>query len=238
MFTGTDNLAEKVVLLGGATGEVGGAVALALRQRGARIAAAVRSPRQVAQLAEALGSDGVLVGSVGAQDGEAAAGFAKGAADALGPIDALICAHGAFAAAEAGQDPAGALAGLLEANLLAPATLARAVVGPMKRRRAGSLVFVGSAAVGSGGRGMTNYLASKAALHEYVRALAHELDGSGLRAVALLPRTIDTPANRQAMPDADRSAWTPLAEVADALLQLAFGPLPPGGPLYRLPLGR
>ena len=71
---------------------------------------------------------------------------------------------------------------LLEANLLTATNLARAVLGGMRRRRAGSLVFVGAAAVGTAASGMANYLASKAALHEFVRALALELHDSGVRA--------------------------------------------------------
>ena len=80
---------------------------------------------------------------------------------------------------------------------------------------------------------MANYLASKAALHEYVRALADELRLSPVRAVALLPGTIDTDANRAAMPTADRSAWLAVPTVVEALLRLALGVLPQeSGPLY------
>jgi NAD(P)-dependent dehydrogenase (short-subunit alcohol dehydrogenase family) len=227
-----ESLRQKVVLVAGATGAVGGAVAAALLQRGARVALVARHAWQVPKLQLVFGRERVLCGHVGAQDSEAAAGFVKGTWDALGPIDALICANGAFGATAAGKDQAGDLQGLLEANLLTGANLARAVIGRMQRRGAGSLVFVGSDTVGSGGKSMTNYLASKAALHEYVRAMSFELRGSGIRVVALVPGVIDTKANRAAMPLVDPSQWVPLVEVANALLQLAFAPLPDTGPLY------
>ena len=48
-----------------------------------------------------------------------------------------------------------------------------------------------------------------------------ELGALGVRVNAVLPTTIDTPANRAAMPDADFSAWTPPARIADVLVWLA-----------------
>jgi NAD(P)-dependent dehydrogenase (short-subunit alcohol dehydrogenase family) len=222
-------LSGRVVVVGGATGEVGGALVRRLRDHGVRVGVAVRRPWQVDRIHDAFGRRDVLVGCVPTVDGEAAAGFAKGVRDALGPIDALLCANGAFRGGDVGQDSHSELQDLLEANLLAGATLARAVVGPMQRRRTGSLVFVGSAAVGLGTA--ANYLASKAALHEWVRALAIQLAGSGVRAAAVLPTTIDTEKNRAAMPTADRSAWQSVDAVVEAVLAAAFAPSGPG-PLY------
>lgn len=228
----TDQYKDEVVLLAGATGALGGAFARHALDRGARVAAVVRRDWQVARLRAALGSDRVLVGVVGPQDGEAAAGFVKGAGDALGPITALVCANGMFAADAVGSDPAGQLAQLIEANLLTGANLTRAVLAVMRRRRRGSLTFVGSVAVGAAT--FVNYAASKAALHEYVRALAQELDGSGVRAAAIVPGTLDTEANRKAMPDADRADWVPLETAVEALADCAFGEPRRGGPLYPL----
>lgn len=234
MAIDADHFYDKAVLLSGATGELGRALTAQLLERGARVALVVRKPWQVASVREQVGSDAVLVACVPSQDAQAAAGVVKGAEDALGPIQSFLCPSGAFAAGSIGQDPSGQLQGLLEANLLAGATLARAVVGPMKRRRTGSLVFVGSSAVGAQGAGLANYLASKAALAEWVRAFAEELREEGVRAAAVLPGTIDTQANRKAMPDANPAEWLPLDEVARAILRCAQGSLPGPGPLYPL----
>lgn len=235
MAPGSNELKDHVVVLQGATGALGAAFARHVLTHGGRLAAAVRKPRQVDSLRTALGHDRLLVGVVGPGDSEAAAGFAKGANDALGPVTAYVCTSGAFAASQVGKDPAGELRELLEANVTSAATLARALVPGMRRRKAGSLVFVGSRAVGSGA--FANYLASKAALHEYVRALASELVGTGVRAAAILPDTLDTEANRKAMPDADPAGWTPLAVAVEALTAHAFGPPRDGGPLFPLSAG-
>ena len=78
---------------------------------------------------------------------------------------------------------------------------------------------------------MANYRASKAALHEGVRARALELVGTGVRAAAIVPGTIDTETNRKAMPDADASQWLPLDVVAHAMFAAAFAPNG-AGPFY------
>ena len=72
-----------------------------------------------------------------------------------------------------------------------------------------SETYVGSAAVGSDSGQSANYLASKAALHEFVRALAREVHGFGMRAAAVLPDTLDTEANRVAIFDAPGERWFP-----------------------------
>lgn len=235
MPANADLIANKVILLAGATGQLGQALARQLHQRGARLGIAVRKPYEVDSVAKALPRERVLVGCVPPQDGEAAAGFAKGTKDAFGPIDAFFCTAGAFRHGPVGRDPAPELADLLEANLLTPRNLARAVVSPMLRRRTGSMVFVGAAAVGGpGGEGMVNYLASKAALHEWVRALAVEVKHQGVRIAAVLPTVIDTPANRAAMPDADPSQWQSVQQVIDRMVECAFGQPAGEGPLYRV----
>jgi NAD(P)-dependent dehydrogenase (short-subunit alcohol dehydrogenase family) len=53
-----------------------------------------------------------------------------------------------------------------------------------------------------------------------VQALAQELRGQGVTVNAVLPSTMDTPANRAAMPDADHSSWVPVESVADAVAYL------------------
>lgn len=227
-------LRGKVAVLAGATGAVGSALLARLLSGGASVAAVVRKPWQVAKVSEAVpvaDRARCLVGCAPPGDSEAIAGFVKGAGDALGPLDALLCAAGTFRPAPFGREEAAAFAEQIEANYLAPALLARAVVPPMRRRRAGALVFVGADAVGvPGGSGMAGYLASKAALHEMVRVLAVELAEAGIRVAAVLPGIVDTEANRRAMPQADPRDWLPLGRVVDAMLRAAFGP-PPAGPL-------
>lgn len=225
---------DRTVLVQGATGALGGAVLTQLAQRGAKIAVVVRRRWQVEKLELTLAGLGVprlrqLVGVVDAEDAEAAAGFLKGAEDSLGPVVAFVSTAGAFASAPLGEEPNATAAELWRANFASVHTLARAVVTPMRRRRAGSMVFTGAAvALRPAASGLALYAASKAALHAYAEGLASELAPAGIRVAVVAPSTLDSPDNRSAMPGADRRGWQPLEVVAQRLLARAAEP---GGPV-------
>lgn len=231
-------LRDATVIVSGATGAVGKALVARLVSLGARPAIAVRKPYQIEKVREQLGAAPGLVANVGSRDGEAAAGFVKGANDSLGPIRALISTAGRFAATELGREAAGDDLDLLEANFLAANNLVRAVAGHLRRRRAGNLVFCGSAAVGHGGEGMALYLASKAAMHEYARAAALELAPFGIVVALVTPRIIDTPSNRQAMPGVGHERWDSVDAVVDRLIEGAIAAPRKGvEPLLQLHVG-
>jgi NAD(P)-dependent dehydrogenase (short-subunit alcohol dehydrogenase family) len=71
------------------------------------------------------------------------------------------------------------------------------------------------------GSGMAPYAASKAAVAALTVALAEEVVGTGILVNAVAPSTMDTPANRRAMPKADHSVWPKVDEVAATILFLA-----------------
>ena len=68
---------------------------------------------------------------------------------------------------------------------------------------------------------MGAYTASKAAVERFSEALADELKDQNITVNTILPSTIDTPANRAAMPQADTARWVPAAAVADVIAFLA-----------------
>ncbi len=194
----------------------------------------MRKRWQVQKVEEMLQGQEHLVGVVGGTDGEAAAGLVKGVEDSLGPINAFISVAGAFQFATAGEDKVQDAYQLLEANFLSVATLTRALVGLMRRRQSGNLVFTGASAVGSAVPGLSSYLASKAALHAWAQCLHKELEPHGVGVTVITPGIIDTESNRAAMPDADRSDWLEVAVVVDALLGAAAGQSGSEGPLFDL----
>jgi len=85
----------------------------------------------------------------------------------------------------------------------------RALLPTMTEQRAGSVVVVGSQAVERPwmSAGAAAYAASKAAVVALAQAAAAEVLENGVRINAVLPSTIDTPANRAAMPKADPARW-------------------------------
>ncbi len=103
---------------------------------------------------------------------------------------------------------------ILRLNLVPAFNLARAGMPRMAERGTGSFVCVSARAALSPFSGATAYVTAKAAVLAFVKALDAEYAGVGVRANAVLPSVIDTPANRESMPDADWSKWVAPADIA------------------------
>jgi len=98
-----------------------------------------------------------------------------------------------------------------------------AVISMLREERGGRIVNVASrpALEWRLGSGMTAYAASKASVAALTTALAEEVVNRGILVNAVAPSTMDTPANRKAMPKADFAAWPKVEEVAAAIVFLA-----------------
>jgi NAD(P)-dependent dehydrogenase (short-subunit alcohol dehydrogenase family) len=110
---------------------------------------------------------------------------------------------------------------LYRLNVRTAAAMCRAALPGMLARRTGTIVNVASRAAVDCPAGIAAYSASKAGVVALTRSLHNEVAASGIRVNAIEPTTIDTPANRAAMPDADFSSWTPPADIARVVLWLA-----------------
>jgi NAD(P)-dependent dehydrogenase (short-subunit alcohol dehydrogenase family) len=106
-------------------------------------------------------------------------------------------------------------------NLTTTYVACRAVVPAMLAAGAGRVVSIASRAVLPPAGGFIAYTVAKAGVIAFVQALAQETRGRGVTVNAVLPSTMDTPANRTAMPDVDPRTWTPVEAVADAVAYLA-----------------
>jgi NAD(P)-dependent dehydrogenase (short-subunit alcohol dehydrogenase family) len=91
----------------------------------------------------------------------------------------------------------------------------------MIARRRGVIVMVASRAAFDRPATLAAYSASKSAVVALTETLQREVEAFGIRVGAVVPTTIDTPANRTAMPDADFSSWTPPEQIAAAIRWLA-----------------
>jgi NAD(P)-dependent dehydrogenase (short-subunit alcohol dehydrogenase family) len=96
---------------------------------------------------------------------------------------------------------------MVELNLTPAFLLAREAMPRLAARGGGAFVGVSARAALRPFAGAAGYIAGKAALLAFVQALDAEYKGQGVRANAILPSVIDTPANRAAQPDADHSKW-------------------------------
>jgi NAD(P)-dependent dehydrogenase (short-subunit alcohol dehydrogenase family) len=185
---------SSVVLLVGAADLVGQRIASAVLAAGGRVAAAVPRAWQVDKLCTALGAESggrLLVGVVASADAEAAAGFVKGAKDALGDITHFAGASQLLRERVAGREPAGDFDELLAANLISNATLCRAVLPAMRRGKGGRLLFV-APPHDTGGLSVTSR-ASLAAFSEFKTAIDVDLAAEEID-VETLPAPDDSDA--------------------------------------------
>lgn len=206
-----------VVLITGAAGALGRAVAQRLAADGARLVLFDRDAATLKQLFPQAVAEAVDI-----VDEAAVAAGVQRALQALGRLDAVVHVAGGFemgetvdALSRASWDRMMAL------NAWSFVALAKACVPAMKRQGSGSVVAVTAAAALGGQARKGAYIAAKSALQRLVETLASECAGSGVRVNSVAPTTLDTPANRATMPDADRSGWVSLESAADAIAFLA-----------------
>ena len=147
--------------------------------------------------------------------------FVDAARGRHGRVDALVTLVGGFAGGGLLETDRAAWDKMLDLNLTTVFTAARAVVPHMVAARRGRVVTIGSRAVVPPAGGFIGYTVAKAGVIAFTLALAQELQSTGVTANCVLPSTMDTPANRAAMPDSDRKGWVPVDSVATAITFLA-----------------
>lgn len=212
-----------VVLVAGGTGGLGRAVSLAFHADGAQVIVTYRREGELEQLNTDAGSRGRTIEghSIDVTDEDAVKHLAAVIIAQHGKLDALVNTVGGYAGgAKTWESQADALDRMLSLNLRSGYALARAVVPHMLKRRHGSIVNVAAKAAFAPPAGAAAYAASKAAAVALLESLAAELKGTGVRANSILPSTIDTQANRNAMPNADFSKWPKPEEIARVILFL------------------
>ena len=103
---------------------------------------------------------------------------------------------------------------MLRLNLVPAFNLARAAMPRLAEAGGGAFVCIGARAALEPFSGAAGYVAAKAGVITFIKALDAKYKGAGVRCNAVLPSVIDTPANREAMPDSDRSGWVAPEQIA------------------------
>lgn len=140
----------------------------------------------------------------------------------FGKIDVLAHLVGGFAGGSSVADTDDAtFQRMFDLNVNAAFHILRAVLPHMRKAGAGRIIAIGSRAAENPGASVGAYSASKAALVSLGRTVALENKDAGITANVILPGTIDTPANRKAMPGADVAQWVQPGAIASLIVWLA-----------------
>ncbi|NIN70426.1 MAG: SDR family NAD(P)-dependent oxidoreductase [Gemmatimonadetes bacterium] len=216
-------LTDKVTLITGAAGNLGRSTAEAFIAAGARVVLIDRAAARLRDLYPELrdSADHMLAEGIDASDSAAAAELVDEVAVRFGRIDALVNTVGTYRGGKpVEEEDLDTWDLLFEVNLRTTLVMCRAVI-PMMRDGGGRIVNVGARSALAAGANSVAYAASKSAVLRLTEGLAKELEPAQIGVNCVLPGTLDTPQNRQAMPDADHSRWVAPEAVAAAILFLA-----------------
>jgi len=186
-------LTRRVVLVTGASGGIGQAIARGLAAEGAAVALGYGSHAEPAdKLAEELVAAGGLAVAIGADLSQANAPdeLVDAVESSLGAVEVLVAAAGLGRRQELEEVSLDDFDEMLAVNLRAPFRLAQRTVPGMRERGFGRVLFFSSVAAFTGGVVGPHYAASKAGLHGLTHFLASRLASSGVTVNALAPALI------------------------------------------------
>ena len=218
------DFSDRVVMVTGAAGNLGRAVARAFQAAGAKLVLVDRAADRLQPLFPDLvdSPNYFLVTSVDMTDADAVETMTDEAVKRFGRVDVLVNTVGGFrAGTPVHETPFEAWDFLLNLNTRTVFTASRAIIPHMLRQGSGRIVNVAARVALKGGAKMAAYSVSKSGVVRLTESMAAELKQDGINVNCVLPGTIDTPQNRKAMPKADHSRWVKPEAIANVILFLA-----------------
>lgn len=212
---------ERTVMVTGAAGNLGRAVAVAFDALGARL---VLVDQRRADLERAHGAENErrCFAPADLLEQPQAEQAVNTAMTRFGRIDVLANIAGGFRMGEAVHATSAETWNFLfDINVRTLIHTVHAVVPHMSRAGGGRIVNVGAFAAQKGQAQMGAYCAAKSAVIRLTEAMAAELREQQINVNCVLPSIIDTPENRAAMPDADPARWVAPQDLASVIVFLA-----------------
>lgn len=207
----------KIVLVTGADGGLGKYVTQAFLDAGANV---VGSSRKIQQSAFSSKNFTAIAGELSTPKG--ANSLMSEVATRFGRLNVLAHTVGGFAGGQAVAETDDAtFQRMFDMNLNSVFYMLRAAIPLLRKSESSRIIAIGSRAAVEPGAGVGAYSASKAAMVSLIRTVALENKDVGMTANVILPGTMDTSANRTAMPQADFSKWVQPANVASLATWLA-----------------
>jgi NAD(P)-dependent dehydrogenase (short-subunit alcohol dehydrogenase family) len=210
-------LQNKIALVTGANGGLGTSVTQAFLDAGATVVGVSRNIRQTD-----FNHPSFVAIAAELSNGDVANKLVDQVVTKFGGIDVLAHLVGGFAGGTSiAETDDQTFENMLDLNLRSAFYVLRSVIPQMRRIGNGKIIAIGSRAAEDPGPGVGAYSASKAALVSLIRTVALENKDRGIAANVILPGTIDTPANRKAMPGADTRTWVQPTSIASLVVWLA-----------------
>jgi NAD(P)-dependent dehydrogenase (short-subunit alcohol dehydrogenase family) len=218
------DFSEQVVLVTGAAGNLGSAVALAFQGAGAKLVlvdhAKDRLPDTFPELSHS--SDHFMATGVDLTRASDVETMVEATMERMGRIDILANIAGGFRAGTPVHETSFETWDfMLDLNARSVLILARTVVPHMLAQESGKIINVAARAALKGRPKMAAYSAAKSAVIRLTESMSAELGKANINVNCILPSTIDTPENREAMPNADFSQWVQPEAIADVVQFLA-----------------
>jgi NAD(P)-dependent dehydrogenase (short-subunit alcohol dehydrogenase family) len=212
-------VSDRTVLVTGGTGALGTSVTKRLLEDGHRVAATWVVKEEAEALQDSIGpNERLMIIETDVTDPASIAGTLEDVEGDLGPVDALVHLVGAWKGGESVHELSlDTWNRMLDLNLRSAWLCARAMLPPMRARGWGRVVLVSSRTAREDRSGQSAYAIAKAGVAVLAETIAEENRGLDVTANTVAPSTLDTPANREAMPDADFGSWVPPEDVAAAI---------------------
>src|SRR3954466_9806162 len=206
---------DRTVIVTGGTGGLGAAVTHALLEDGWHVVVPWYAESELDRVRE---HDRLQLVQADLTDPDSAANVVATAGEGLGALVNLV---GGFAmGGRVYETPVDEFEAQLRLNLRPTYLMCAAALPRLRAAGGGAIVCVSSRAAVRPFAGAAGYITAKAGVLALVDALHAEYRAEGVRTNAILPSTIDTPANRAAMPDADYDTWVKPEEIARVIALL------------------
>lgn len=204
---------ERNIIITGAAGNLGKAVVSKFKREGYRIIATVL-PGSGEEVEEA---DDVY--EVDVTDEKEVKDFVADYQLQYGEVDAVGLLVGGFAMGKIEETTILEIEKMMKLNFYSAFNMVKNFLPIMKKADFGNFLFIGArpALESEDGMGVVAYALSKLLVIELANYVAEEAKGTKIRAHLFVPSIIDTPHNREAMPEADYSQWVSPSEIADAM---------------------
>ncbi len=217
----------KTVLITGAAGNLGNAVVNAFAERSAKLVLADRSADKLEAEQERLTKDypdlEVMAVVANLSKADTVDAMFEEAASRFGHVNVVVHTVGGFSMGPKVADgDLDELRKMFELNVVPLfLTAGRGAQHMLTHDVKGKIIVVLARAALEGGAKQSAYRSSKAAAQRVMESLSLEVRDKGINVNGIMPSTIDTPPNRESMPNADFSKWVTPEQLADAIVFLA-----------------